>query len=400
MEFFKPYLNHLKIKGSWGELGSQPGSYYPYQETLSSGTAGYFIDGQWVSYVGAPGLVSPTLTWQKAATTNFGVEAYFLNNKLQAEFDKYRRKVTDILLAGEIPYPSVLGASAPLMNSGQLDSYGWELTLNWRDRIANGISYKVGMVLSDERTEVIKFTGNPNKLLSTLYNGMVTGNIWGYETGGILQESDLVPNPSTPGAWIFNGPKSPGSTHWPGQLWYRDLNSDGVINNGANTLDDHGDLKLLGNNSARYRFGITGDISYKGFDLNIFFQGIGKRDLWIGNNAYWGGGVDNAGSRWMLERSWTPERTDAKFPMYGAGAPSTQSAYMINGAYMRLKQAVLGYTLPQNLTRKAHVERLRFNISGFNLFDITDIPKVFDPDQISDAYPQKRIYSFGAQITF
>ena len=85
--------------------------------------------------------------------------------------------------------------------------------------------------------------------------------------------------------------------------------------------------------------------------------------------------------------------------MYG-GAPSTQTAYLINGAYIRLKQMVLGYTLPQQLTGKIGVERLRFTVSGFNLFDITEIPGVFDPDQISDAYPQKRTFAFGAQITF
>jgi len=396
MGFSKEWLNYFKIKGSWGKLGSQPGDNYPYQSMMSSGAANYLIDSKWVSYVGAPNLVSPTLTWQKAATTNFGVEAYFLKNRLQAEYDKYKRRITDILLAGEIPYPSVLGTPAPQVNSGILDAYGWEFTLSWNDRLSNGIKYKVGFVVSDELTKVIKFSGNPTKLLSTLYDGMVTGDIWGYETGGIVQASDLVPDPTKQGAWIFYGPKSPGATYWPGYLWYRDVNGDGFISNGANTLDNHGDLKLLGNSTPRYRFGITGDISYKGFDLNLFFQGIGKRDLWISNTSYWGGG---AGSRWMYDRSWTPDRTDAKFPMYTSGV-STTSAYMINGAYIRLKQAVLGYTLPKQLTAKAGIDKLRFSVSGFNLFTITDIPKVFDPDQISDAYPQRKTLAFGAQITF
>lgn len=396
MEFSKAWLDHLKIKGSWGKLGSQPDNYYPYQSIMSSGAASYLIDGNWVSYVGAPGLVSPTLTWQKATTTNVGVEAYFLKNRLQAEFNKYKRRVTDILLDGEIPYPTVLGTAAPQVNSGILDSYGWELTLNWHDALANGIKYKVGFVLSDELTKVVKFAGNPTKLLSTLYDGMVTGNIWGYETGGIVQQSDLVPDPNKQGAWIFYGPKSPGSTYWPGYLWYKDINGDGLINTGANTLDNHGDLKLLGNSTPRYRFGITGDISYKGFDLNIFFQGIGKRDLWISNTSYWGGG---AGSRWMYDRSWTPDRTDAKYPMY-TSTVSTTSAYMFNGSYIRLKQAIIGYTLPQQLTRKVSVDRLRFTVSGFNIFTVTSIPKVFDPDQISDDYPQRKTLAFGAQITF
>ncbi|MDR0333095.1 MAG: TonB-dependent receptor [Dysgonamonadaceae bacterium] len=396
MEFAQPVLSHMKLRGSWGRLGSQPGGNYPYQETMSTGSANYIFGGKLGTQVEVPGLVSPTLTWQKATTTNFGVETHFLKGRLQAEFDIYRRKVTDILIQGEIPYPDVLGAAAPLMNSGELESYGWELSLNWRERLPNGITYRAGLVLSDERTKVLSFAGNPNKLLTTLYDGMYTGNIWGYETGGILQESDLRPNPSTPGAWLFDGPQAPGSTFWPGDLWYKDLNGDGIINQGDNTLANPGDRKLLGNNSPRYRFGITGDIAYKGFDLNVFFQGIGKRDLWIGSNAYWGGG---AGSRWMYDRSWQPDRTDAKFPMYGA-TPSVSSAYIINGAYLRLKQAVLSYTLPQDLTRKIGVERVRFSVSGFNIFDITAIPNMFDPDQISDEYPQKRTMAFGAQISF
>ncbi|GAB6009936.1 SusC/RagA family TonB-linked outer membrane protein [Dysgonomonas reticulitermitis] len=396
MAFSKSWLDNLKIRGSWGRLGSQPGDYYPYQATMGSGSASYFIDGKWVQYVGAPGLVSPMLTWQKATTTNFGVDVVTLRNRLDAEFNVYKRRVTDILLDGEVPYPSVLGTSAPRTNGGILDSYGWELAVNWRHRLANGINYKVGFTLSDERTEVVKFSGNPTKLLSTLYDGMVTGNIWGYETGGILQVSDLTPNPDKAGAYLFNGPNQSGTTYWPGYLWYRDINGDGIVNSGPGTLEDHGDQKLLGNSTPRFRYGITADVSYKGFDLNLFFQGIGKRDLWIGNSSYWGGG---AGSRWMYDRSWTPERTDAKFPMYTASV-STQSAYMINGAYLRLKQAVLGYTLPPSFTRKLGVEKLRFSLSGYNLFEITDIPKVFDPDQISDAYPQRRTIAFGAQVTF
>ncbi|MDR1371449.1 MAG: TonB-dependent receptor [Dysgonamonadaceae bacterium] len=397
MDFTNDWLDNLKIKGSWGKLGSQPSKYYPYQATMGSGNASYFIDGKWASYVGAPGLVSPALTWQKATTTNFGIEANVLKNRLDVEYNIYKRKVTDILLDGEVPYPSVLGATPPTINSGILDAYGWELTLNWRNRLANGLSYRIGLVLSDEQTKVVKFTGNPEKLLSTLYDGMVTGNIWGYETGGILQESDLTPNPSRPGAWLFYGPSTSGATYWPGYIWYKDINSDGIINTGANTLKNHGDKKLLGNNTSRYRYGITGDVSYKGFDLSLFFQGVGKRDLWISNSWYWGSG---AGSLHMYNNSWTPERTNAKYPMYNYTTVGEQSAYIINGAYIRLKQAILGYTLPQSLTKKLGVEKLRFNLAGYNLFDITDIPDVFDPDQISDAYPQKRTISLGAQITF
>jgi hypothetical protein len=134
----------------------------------------------------------------------------------------------------------------------------------------------------------------------------------------------------------------------------------------------------------------------------MLLQGVVKRDLWIGSTTYWGGGTNNAGSKWMYERSWKPDQTDAKFPRYrsAAGAPSVQTGWLVNGAYLRMKQAVLGYTVPASLLKKLHVEKLRFTLSGYNLFEITEVPSIFDPDQISDSYPQKRTIALGAQITF
>src|SRR5690606_35849387 len=128
------------------------------------------------------------------------------------------------------------------------------------------------------------------------------------------------------------------------------------IDAGLNTLTNPGDRVVIGNSTPRYRFGITGNVQYKNFDLDFLFQGVLKRDIWTSLSSYWGGG---AGSKWMYERSWTPERTDAEFPMYGSSV-SVQDRYLINGAYLRLKQAVLGYTLPNQLTKRFGVERLRF----------------------------------------
>jgi TonB-linked SusC/RagA family outer membrane protein len=395
MDFTNGWLNNMKLRGSWGTLGSQPSGYYPYQATMGSGTAGYLIDGVFVSRVQAPGLVSPTLTWEKAQTTNIAVDINVLRNRLSASFDLFRRKTTDILTNGVVAYPSVLGASAPLENSGSIQTNGWELTVGWKDRTGNGLYYGVEAFLTDSRSKVLHYAANPTQNIGQLYDGAYVGDIWGRETGGILQVSDLVPNAAGT-AYTFYGPYHPGTNFYPGYLWYRDLNGDGQITDGNSTVENPGDRYILGNNTPRLKYGITGNISYRGFDFNVLFQGVAKRDLWIGNSAYWGGG---AGSQWMYDRSWTPERTDAKFPMYTASV-QTQSAYIVNGAYLRLKQLMLGYTLPKNLTQKAGIERLRFSFSAFNLFEITDIPAVFDPDQISDAYPQKRTLSLGAQITF
>jgi TonB-linked SusC/RagA family outer membrane protein len=400
MDFSKDWLSNLKLRVSYGKLGSQPDSYYPYQPQMTSTSSNYWIDGSWSNTVNAPNLVSPYLTWEKTATTNFGLDATVLKNRLNFSLDVFERKVTDILVEGSAAYPNLLGTTAPRENSGAIKGKGWELTLEWREKLSNGLQYNAGLVLSDAVTKVLNYPSNAIKTLGDYlyYNGMTVGEIWGYETGGILQKEDLVLNGNQ---YIFYGPRH-SSNLYPGDPWMKDLNGDGVINTGSNTADDPGDRRVIGNNTPRYKFGVTLGASWKGFDLNMLFQGVGMRDLWIGNTTYWGGGTNNAGSKWMYERSWKPDQTDAKFPRYrsSAGAPSTQTGWIVNGAYLRMKQAVLGYTVPAPLMKKLHVEKLRFTLSGYNLFEITEIPSIFDPDQVSDSYPQKRTIALGAQITF
>jgi TonB-linked SusC/RagA family outer membrane protein len=401
MNFSKDWLSNLKIRGSYGKLGSQPKDYYPYQATMSSVASNYWLDGKWSNTVNPPSLVSPYLTWEKAATANFGLDAGLLNDRLIASLDIYRRKTTDILVEGSMAYPNLLGASPPRENSGSILTKGWEITLEWRDRLANGLKYNASLVLSDAMSEVLNYPSNAIKALGNYkyYTGMVVGEIWGYETGGILQKEDLVIGADN--RYIFYGPNQ-GTNVYPGDPWMKDLNGDGVINAGSSTADNPGDRRIIGNNTPRYKFGIKLGASWKGFDFDMLFQGVGKRDLWIGNTTYWGGGTNNAGSKWMYERSWKPDQTDAKFPRYRstAGAPSEQTGWLVNGAYFRMKQAMLAYTVPTSITKKLHVDKLRFTLSGYNLFEITEIPSIFDPDQISDAYPQKRTVALGAQITF
>lgn len=389
------WLDNLKVKASWGQLGDQPGSYYPYQAVMNSGKAGYLIDGTYVTTVNAPGLVTPNLTWQKATTQNLGVEANLLGNRIDFAFSVFQRTTKDILTNGAAAYPSTLGATAPLENSGKIRANGWELMIGWRDQLANGLRYSASFSLADSRTKVMHYAANPTKNLSQLYAGAYLGDIWGYDVGGILQEGDLTLNDKGT-AYIYNGPKSSGANYYPGYVWYKDNNGDGKIDSGSNTVDNSGDLRLIGNSTPRFKYGIRGTVSYKGFDAEIFFQGVGKRDYWTGSSTYWGGG---AGSKWMYDRSWTPDRTDAKFPMYGA-APSTSSNYLLDASYLRLKQVIVGYTLPQSLTRKIGIDRIRVNASGYNIFEISDVPGLFDLDTMSDAYPIQRTIAFGVQIGF
>lgn len=198
---------------------------------------------------------------------------------------------------------------------------------------------------------------------------------------------------------MYHGPYFKGGQAYPGYVWYQDLDHDGVITTGLNTVDDPGDRKVIGNNAPRYRYNITANFQYKGFDLDLMFQGVGKRDYWLSSiSSYWGNG---AGSWEVYNNSWTPERTDAKFPMYGYGLGSyPQTGYLLDASYIKLKQVILGYTFPKTLISKIGLQKLRLNVAAYNLFTISDMPKYYDADYLSDAYPPKRTFSVGIQVGF
>ncbi|MBC8619884.1 TonB-dependent receptor [Parabacteroides faecis] len=394
------WLDNLKVRGSWGSLGNQDVANYAY--IASYGAAGYIswvMNNEQIKGMNPTGIIASDLTWETASTLDFGIDVTTLNGRLDATFDWYTRRTTDILMSGT-KLPAVLGATVPKRNSGELKTNGWELSLKWKDQLSNGIRYDVGLVLSDYQSKVVKFTGNENNLLSSLYDGMKMGEIWGYETIGILQESDFTIDEN--GKYVLIGPSQTkiNSTIYPGDVRYADLDGDGEITKGDETVENPGDRKIIGNSTPRFQYGITGNISWKNFDLNIFFQGIGKRDIWISDNVFWGGS-GNAGNWEMYNNSWTPEHTDAKYPMYaGRISGTTQSGYLFNAAYLRLKTLALGYTLPKTWVSKAKLSNVRLSLSGYNLFEITQIPNLYDPDQISSAYPMMRSVAFGLQVGF
>lgn len=402
----KEWLNNLKLRASWGAIGNQNVSNYLFYTTMSTGKAAYIIDGVRPYQINnPPSLVDPNFTWETATTLNGGIDFAAFSNRLDVSFDIYTRKTTDIIMAGAT-YPTILGTSAPNQNSGILRTNGWELSLGWRDRLSCGLSYSVKFVLSDYQSKVISFEGNDKKALSTLYSGKKVGEIWGYVTDRILQaediENNLIIQYTDPNGKSLHKPNEYSGGYYPGDIMYKDIDGDGKVDRGSNTLDDHGDLKVIGNNTPRYQYGLTANLSYKGFDLSLFFQGIGKRDVWIGDNT-WKGNIEGLGNWDVYNNSWTPERTDAKYPVYNSGRGHnwyTQTGYLFDGSYLKLKQMILGYTIPKNITGKVGLERVRFSVSGYNIFKITDVPDVYDPDLLSVGYPQLKSIALGVQVSF
>lgn len=390
----RPVVDQLKLRASYGSLGNQNVAnyiYIPSYGTISE--VQHLFDGIRPVGVTPPGLVDPDLTWETATTIDFGIDMTFFK-RLDLSFDWYRRSTTDILVAGD-KLPAVLGTGVPTKNSGEMKTTGWELSVDWRDGLKNGFNYNIAFNLSDYQSEIVTFGGNPNKLLSSLYVGQKMDEIWGYETVGIFQsqeEIDAAPTQEqiSSGVW------------YPGDIRYRDLDGDGKIGPGANTAADPGDRRIIGNSTPRYRFGLNMNASWKGFDLNVFFQGVGKRDYWIGSNMYWGAIIGGTGTWEIYNNSWTPERRDAYYPAYkpkGANIVQ-QTRYLQNAAYIRLKNLALGYTFPRDLFKTIPVERLRIYAAAYNLWEYTKIPELFDPEVLSPNYPMMRGLAFGLQVSF
>lgn len=389
-----PFVNDLKIRGSYGSIGNQNVSNYIYIPSYGTVTQVQHLFGG-IRPVGVtpPGIVDPYMTWETASTLDFGLDVTLLN-KLELSFDWYNRTTKDILVDGD-KYPAVLGAASPTKNSGQLKTVGWEFTAGWKDQTDGGLKYDLHFVLSDYQTTIVKFDNNPNKLLSTLYEGQKMGEIWGYETIGIFQDQTAI-DAATSQKLIHSG------LYYPGDIQYANLNGDSVISQGANTIADHGDRKIIGNNTPRFQFGLNTNLSWKSFDLNIFFQGVGKRDVWIGDNLFWGAIKGATGTKTVYENSWTPEHTDAFYPSYRSASYNvlTQTKYLQNAAYIRLKNLTLGYSFPTSMTGRLGIQRLRIYGSAYNIWQYSSVPALFDPEVLSANYPMIKSIALGLQVNF
>ncbi|AWW32889.1 SusC/RagA family TonB-linked outer membrane protein [Echinicola strongylocentroti] len=393
-EGLRPVVNELKLRASYGSLGNQNVSNYIYIPSYgTTAQISYLFDGVRPVGITPPGLVNADLTWETATTIDVGFDVAIFD-KLDLSFDWYERTTKDILVAGD-KYPAVLGTSSPTKNSGEMTTTGWEVTAKWRDVLDNGVRYDLSLNLSDYQSEITEFNGNPNKLLSSLYTGQVMGEIWGYETAGLFQNQEQIDN--APSQELINS-----GLWFPGDVQYHDLDGDGEVGPGESTAENSGDRKIIGNSTPRYQFGLNMNVFWKGFDLNIFFQGVGKRDVWIGSNLFWGGIAGGTGTYEVYENSWTPERTDAYFPGYRSSGANrqTQTRYLQNAAYLRLKNISLGYTLPKTLTERIRLDRVRVYTSAYNIWEATSVPDTFDPEVLSGSYPMLRSLAAGMQITF
>lgn len=393
------FFDELKIRASYGSLANQAldNGWYAYLSNYGTGTLGYIMGGKQPQYVLPGGLVSNTVTWEKVTQWDLGLDFVILQNRLKGTFDYYQRKTTDMLGPGRI-LPNILGMSEPLENAADMVTRGWELALTWNDQLDNGLHYSVGFNLSDTRAEITKYDNPTKSLSSPYYEGQIVGDIWGYESS-LFQSADEIA--SAPDQSKLDG----GISKVPGDIRFMDIDGNGVVDYGENTVDKPGDMKIIGNNKARYRYGFNISADWKGFDLGIFFQGVGKRDLMLPYTFKW-----QYGSMWQVPTAvgndyWREDNAGGWLPVArfnGSRAlGQNQTRYLLDASYLRLKSLSFGYTLPVSLTKQWGIQKCRVYFTGENLLTFKHTPEGFDPE-LHDPYkyPQQKSLALGLNVVF
>jgi TonB-dependent starch-binding outer membrane protein SusC len=408
MSSIKDNFGDLKIRGSYGILGNQNIDPYKYQTTFFNYANAYGFNN---NIVGGSGfsLGNPEVTWEKAASFNVGVDATVFNRRLEIAFDYFNKTTSDILYS-RTDVPELFGADFPPYNVAKVKNRGWDFKITY-NKSGRLLRHTVSVNLSDNLNELLELTSGATEQIVRREEyeflrrvGQPITQYYGYKTNGFYQTLDE----------INKYPKFANSTVTAGDLKFVDKNNDRAI--------DDKDKFVLGNPFPRYTFGFTYNVTFKGFDFNLFIQGVGKRDAMIRGEQVEPFHFGYGGTMYTHQTDyWTPTNPDAKYPRLAeAGSASNTNnyrtgsdLYLFNASYVRLKNVQLGYTLPQAITKKAHIQNLRLYFTAQNIFTLSKLsfldPEITEFDNRVDfsssansarAYFLPVFYGGGLDITF
>ncbi len=428
--FFKPlskYVDNLKLRASFGSLGNQNvSSYYTYMRLITvSDFAGYsFGEGSSMakySTLSAP--VSSDLTWETAQQWDFGFDLTMLKNRLNVTVDGYVRNTLNMLTDG-IELPAVYGASVPDMNTADLQTKGYEISVSWRDQFqlaSRPVEYSLGFNVSNYKSYITKYDNKDKTFAKDYYEGMRLGEIWGFVTDGLFPTTEEAQAYASEVDLSYINNRVTGG--WQaGDLKFLDLNGNKKLDIGSNTVDDPGDRKILGNSLPSLSYGINASLRWFGVDVSAFFQGTGNHYWYPTGQAmqFWGPfsyPYLTYLQKDFLKDVWAEDNPDAYFtrPMAYSATSGPLSLvndrYLQNIRYMRFKNLTVGYTIPVNLTKKIGVDQLRVYFSGENLCYWSPLKKhtkYIDPEAAIDRddaynnayYPWQKTFMFGVDVTF
>lgn len=453
-------ISNGKLRFSYGEIGNEAIGDNMFISTISpiAQSSLYWLDknGNKLNQFQLPDWVSSSLTWERIKTTDIGVDLSFLNDDLSLTFDWYQRTTNDMLAPGKA-IPDVAGASAPFTNAGSLRTRGWELSLSYRKQINKDLNVYGTFNIGDSKSKVTKWN-NDSKLIGHTggivsasnarmyaYEGETWGDIWGFETDRYFTVDDFD-GQNADGTWKYKpgiadqtGIQTDNFVYGPGDIKYKDLDNSGTIDGGNGTAENHGDLKVIGNTMPRYEYSFHLGGSWKGLDLDLFFQGVGKRDMWTQSSFVFPLMRDADKALYANQTSYNvydPANgivdisQSNRYPCLYSGNEGSgnvtglasiggehnyypQTKYLVNMAYLRLKNVTIGYTLPASITKKVYMEKVRFYGSVNNLCLLYNGAKDYPVDPEMNAgqgslsygtwgrtYPITRTWSVGVQVTF
>ncbi len=391
------WLSDLKLRASWGITGNDNIDNYLYAQTYNV-SRDYYIGTSIVSGAALTRLANPNVKWETIEQYDIGLDAGLFRNKLSVTADYFNRRSYDLLYSN-FPIPASIGVTnLAAINAASMLNRGVEVVLNYRDRLKGGLNYSIGGSISKFTDN--KVTGLGERALESIGGnsiiriGVPYNAYFGYQAIGIFQTaSEISSSPAQ-----FNNP----ALTKPGDIKYADISGpagkpDGVVN--------ELDRTIIGNPypSWIYNFNINAD--YKGFDLNVVFEGIGNVDrIFMDNGQLPFEGDRNNGLSYWINR-WTATNPSTKLPRLGGYSNAIVSSFYIQDAsYLRMKNLELGYSLPASLMKKIRMSKVRLFVSGQNLLTFTKMEN-FDPERArgrntDQGVPLYKVYSFGLNVKF
>lgn len=404
------WVSSLKLRGGWGQIGNQNITNYVDRSLLSLSTQYGALFGARENETLYQGIAvsrlgNPDIKWETTESLNIGLDASFFNTRMVFSFEYYYKTTKDMLLAA--PMPIYMGyASNTYTNIGEANNRGIEMNLEWRDKTESGFEYNVGVNMSTIRNRMTKLNGgtpisdgpfrNGSMYLTYTNEGMPIGAFWGYKTDGLIQtqeqlnavkRADFQPNAEL------------------GDVLFVDTNGDGKL--------DSSDRCMIGNPIPDIIYGINMGMAWKGFDLNLQFGGTIGNQIFNAMRYYTYFPNDITNKDRALMNYWTPNNTNTDIPRLTATDVNDNDRfsdmYVENGTYFRLRNAQLGYTLPASLTQRIKLQKVRFYVSGQNLFTISSYsgmdPEVGQSSSLSRGidygiYPQNISFTGGINVTF
>ncbi|MBD8487352.1 TonB-dependent receptor [Echinicola sp. CAU 1574] len=390
-------VNFFKLRGSFGEAGNQNIGLYTYYENLVLSNA-YVFNDQIATGVTQTDLASDDLTWETVRQANVGVDISLLDNRLELSFDWYKKTTEDILL--NLPIPGTVGLSPQATNAGSVENKGWEFQVGYKN-YDNALKYSINFNMADVKNKVLDLEGTgPYTIGNTrIDEGYEMNYLFGYETDGLLTQQDFESGYPT-----ISSLSQPGDIKYIDQLTV-DTNGDGIPDQ-ADGLINASDYKMIGSTIPRYTYGTNINLNWKNFDFNLQLQGVLDQDFKMEGafieNVSWFGFALEQGTDY-----WTEDNPDARFPR-----PEKQNSrnigssdwWVINGAYLRVKNLQLGYNIPLEIIDKIGIGKMRVYVGGTNLLTFSKLND-WGVDAEAPAgralyHPPLKTYVFGLNMNF